>query len=67
MRCLKGLAVVSLAAILGACAAAQASELLASDSHAEECPPGYGEGQIPEWRQAFNIIESGDSIGCKLC
>jgi len=30
------------------------------------CPPGYGSGQIPKWKQALVVIESGDSIGCKL-
>ena len=43
-----------------------ASQLLASDTLSEECPPGYGAGQIPKWRRALDIIENGDSIGCKL-
>lgn len=30
------------------------------------CPPGYGAGQIPKWREALVVIENGDSIGCKL-
>ncbi|MFI4934970.1 MAG: hypothetical protein ACHP7N_10155 [Caulobacterales bacterium] len=30
------------------------------------CPPGYGAGQIPKWRKAVDVIENGDSIGCKL-
>jgi hypothetical protein len=30
------------------------------------CPPGYGSGQIPKWKEALAIIEDGDSIDCKL-
>jgi hypothetical protein len=30
------------------------------------CPAGYGSGVIPKWKQGLQIIEAGDSIGCKL-
>jgi hypothetical protein len=30
------------------------------------CPAGYGAGSIPSWKQGLQIIEAGDSIGCKL-
>jgi hypothetical protein len=32
----------------------------------DQCPPGYGTGVIPRWKQSLQIIESGDSIGCKM-
>ncbi len=31
-----------------------------------QCPPGYGTGSIPRWKQSLQIIEAGDSIGCKM-
>ncbi len=30
------------------------------------CPAGYGSGSIPSWKQGLQIVEAGDSIGCKL-
>jgi hypothetical protein len=30
------------------------------------CPAGYGTGVIPKWKQGLQIVEAGDSIGCKL-
>ena len=32
----------------------------------DQCPPGYGTGVIPRWKQSLQIIESGNSIGCKM-
>ena len=31
-----------------------------------QCPAGYGTGVIPRWKQSVQIIETGDSIGCKM-
>lgn len=30
------------------------------------CPAGYGTGVIPRWKQGLQIVEAGNSIGCKL-
>ncbi|MFI4975684.1 MAG: hypothetical protein ACHP84_14180 [Caulobacterales bacterium] len=38
----------------------------AAGKQSDACPPGYGAGQIPKWREALVVIEDGDSIGCKL-
>jgi hypothetical protein len=59
----------------GAQSAAQAGRASGADATGQPptanaqdaaCPPGYGAGQIPKWREALVVIEYGDSIGCKL-
>jgi hypothetical protein len=43
-----------------------AANLLYSGDQNLECPPGYGPGRVAAWRLALNVIETGDSIGCRL-
>ncbi len=43
-----------------------AVELLYSGDQNVECPPGYGPGRVATWRLALNVIEVGDSLGCRL-
>jgi hypothetical protein len=43
-----------------------AANLLYSGDQNLECPPGYGPGRVAAWRLALNVIEVGDSIGCRL-
>ena len=43
-----------------------AAELLYSGDQNVECPPGYGPGRVATWRLALNVIEIGDSLGCRL-
>jgi hypothetical protein len=43
-----------------------AAELLYSGDQNVECPPGYGPGRVATWRLALNVIEVGDSLGCRL-
>jgi hypothetical protein len=49
-----------------ACYGLQTAGKGADQGAANGCPPGYGAGQIPKWREALVVIEDGDSIGCKL-
>jgi hypothetical protein len=43
-----------------------AENLLYSGDQSLECPPGYGPGRVATWRLALNVIEIGDSLGCRL-
>ena len=43
-----------------------AANLLYSGEQSLECPPGYGPGRVATWRLALNVIEVGDSLGCRL-
>ena len=43
-----------------------AANLLYSGNQAQECPPGFGPGRVATWRLALNVIEVGDSLGCRL-
>ena len=43
-----------------------AADLLYSGDQTLECPPGYGPGRVATWRLALNVIEVGDSLGCRL-
>ncbi len=45
---------------------AEAGQDASAPANLAACPAGYGEGQIPRWREALAVIEKGDSIGCKL-
>jgi hypothetical protein len=45
---------------------APAANLLYSGDQNQECPPGYGPGRVAAWRLALNVIEVGDSLGCRL-
>jgi hypothetical protein len=43
-----------------------AANLLYSGDQNVECPPGFGPGRVATWRLALNVIEVGDSLGCRL-
>ncbi len=55
-----------LAAVESSAAAGAAPEHAILVPPNAQCPPGYGTGVIPRWKQSLQIIEAGDSIGCKL-
>jgi hypothetical protein len=43
-----------------------AANLLYSGDQNLECPPGFGPGRVATWRLALNVLEIGDSLGCRL-
>jgi hypothetical protein len=43
-----------------------AANLLYSGDQNLECPPGFGPGRVATWRLALNVLEVGDSLGCRL-